>query len=81
MRRRCGGQSFFRHIDQLEIAPEGTHHQLHLAAASVDHRHTGAALLVFLLVQFAKTRRRVSTARSVFTANCSSTWPARCPAA
>ena len=50
------GKAFFRHVDQLEIAGECTHHQFDLVGRhGVDHRHQlGAALLVFLLLQFGK---------------------------
>ena len=49
-------ETFFRHIDQFEVTGEGPHHQLHLVGGhGVDHFHQfGAALLVFLLLQFGK---------------------------
>ena len=50
------GKAFLRHVDQLEIAGERAHHQFDLVGRhGVDHRHQfGAALLVFLLLQFGK---------------------------
>ena len=50
------GKALLRHVDQLEIAGEPTHHQFHLGGGhGVDHRHQfGAALLVFLLLEFGK---------------------------